>query len=33
MRWFIPRDKAWKTPYPLPADTADTVMADDGGAL
>jgi CRISPR-associated protein Cmr6 len=32
MRWFIPRDKAWKTPYPLPADTAETVMADDGGA-
>jgi CRISPR-associated protein Cmr6 len=28
--WFSPRESAWKTPYPLPADTAEAVMADTG---
>ena len=28
--WFSPRESAWKTPYTLPADTAEAVMADTG---
>lgn len=30
MKWFMPRNKPWKTPFPLPADTAEAAMADQG---
>lgn len=30
MKWLMSRNKAWKTPFPLPADTAETAMADGG---
>lgn len=31
MKWLLSRNKAWKTPFPLPVDTAETAMADGGG--